>query len=88
MEIESRSKKPQPLLVDYLVHFVKADGEARPKVFKWKEVELAPSSSITFTKKHSFRQVSTRRHYPGVHRFEVQINGRTVAGTEVLVEDA
>lgn len=85
VDIESRSKKPQPLLVDYVVHFVKADGSARPKVFKWKEIELAQGAAVRLQKKHSFRQVSTRRHYPGVHRIEVQINGRAVAAAEVLV---
>lgn len=88
VEIASRSKRPQPLLVDYVVHFVKADGSARPKVFKWKEIELAPGATISLQKKHSFRQVSTRRHYPGAHRFEVQINGRAVAAAEVLVRSA
>ncbi|MEM6704722.1 MAG: DNA alkylation repair protein [Acidobacteriota bacterium] len=86
LEVKSRAKRAQPLLVDYAVHFVKADGSARPKVFKWKQIELTPGASLSLQKKHSFRQVSTRRHYPGTHRIEVQINGRTAAATEVVVE--
>lgn len=26
--------------------------------------------------------VSTRRYYPGVHRFEVQVNGTVLAGAD------
>ncbi|MDB4385573.1 DNA alkylation repair protein, partial [Opitutaceae bacterium] len=79
LEITSQSSRPHPLLIDYVVHYVKASGATAPKVFKWKEVTIGPKSSLTLTKQQLIRDFSTRRHYPGEHRIDVQINGHTLA---------
>ena len=73
--LRSTSAAPQPLLVDYVVHFVKADGKTRPKVFKLKQVELAAGERLELKHRVSLKQHSTRTHDPGVHRIEVRING-------------
>jgi 3-methyladenine DNA glycosylase AlkC len=73
--ITSRAPRAQELLVDYAVHFVKANGASRPKVFKLKQVALVARSSARFEGKVSFAQMTTRRHYPGRHRIEVLVNG-------------
>jgi len=61
----------QQLLVDYSVHFVKADGEPRAKVFKLRRLELLPKVPMRLSGQVSFAGLTTRRHYPGVHRIEV-----------------
>lgn len=86
LEITSQSSRPQPLLIDYVVHYVKASGATSPKVFKWKEVTLGPKSSLTLTKQQLIRNFSTRRHYSGEHRIDVQINGRTLATTRFILK--
>ena len=53
------------LLVDLRVHFVKANGRPSPKVFKLKELDLAPHASAELTKTISLAQHTTRTHYPG-----------------------
>jgi hypothetical protein len=63
-------------MVDYVVYFMKANGKQAPKVFKAAKKSLKPGESVNITKKHSFKQRSTRVHYPGKHSLEVQINGR------------
>jgi 3-methyladenine DNA glycosylase AlkC len=77
--LRSTSRKPQPLLIDYAVHHVKADGRTSPKVFKGWKLELAPGEARTLTKSHSFAPVTTRRYHAGEHPIEVSINGRTAA---------
>ena len=62
-------------LVDLRVHFVKADGSARPKVFKGAEVTLPPGDRATVRKTVSIAQHSTRTHHPGTHRIEILLNG-------------
>lgn len=74
-EITSTGRKVQELLVDYAVHFMKANGETRPKVFKLAGVTLAPSGVKEFRGTLSFEQMTTRRHYPGRHRIELLVNG-------------
>lgn len=71
---------PQDLLIDYLVHYVKANGSTSPKVFKLTTRTLAPGETVTIEKKHALRPVTTRVHYPGQHTIEVQVNGQIVGG--------
>lgn len=77
----SEARRPQDLIVDYVVHYPRASGRASAKVFKWKTLTLRPGESITLTKRQLIRDFSTRRHHPGRHELELQINGRIVART-------
>jgi 3-methyladenine DNA glycosylase AlkC len=74
----STSSRAQSLAVDYLVHFVKADGSTSPKVFKGWVLSLEAHEQRTMVKRHSLRVITTRRYYPGVHAIEVQVNGASV----------
>lgn len=76
-EIASMGKEDQYLLIDYAVHFVKANGATKPKVFKLREVVLAPSTRIDLGGAISLAEMTTRRHYPGRHRINALINGVT-----------
>jgi 3-methyladenine DNA glycosylase AlkC len=77
--ITSSASKSQRLLVDYVVHYARASGKAAEKVFKWTSLDLAPRESITLTKRQIIRDFSTRKHHAGIHRVELQINGRRLA---------
>jgi 3-methyladenine DNA glycosylase AlkC len=79
--LTSTAARLERLVIDYVVHYVKADGETSAKVFKWAVTSLAPEQSLELTKRQSIRDFTTRRHYPGRHRVEVQINGHRVAET-------
>lgn len=84
--ISSRAQDAQLLMVDFVVHYVKAAGSTSPKVFKWTQVELPAGGDLELEKRHVFRHVSIRRIHPGAHRVELQINGQVVA--EACVEVA
>ncbi len=70
-----RSAAAQTLLVDYAMHFCKANGKTAPKVFKLKRVQLRAKETVTLEGRVSFKELSTRRHYAGLHRLEAVING-------------
>lgn len=74
-ELASTGKKDQELLIDYAVHFVKANGATRPKGFKLRKIILSPSARVELGGAISFEDMTTRRHYPGHHRSDVLING-------------
>lgn len=74
--LASTSRERQMLAVDYRVHYVKASGATSVKVFKWRELALAPGERVTLLKRQVVRDFTTRRHHAGRHRLEVQINGR------------
>jgi 3-methyladenine DNA glycosylase AlkC len=69
--------KRQRVMADLVVHFVKARGTGA-KTFKLKAVELPPRGSVALRKTLALKQLTTRRHYPGVHRVEALLNGRRV----------
>ena len=81
VQLCSTSSQAQALEVDYVVHHLRANGSTSPKVFKGWKVKLAPDATTTMRKRHSLRQVSTRQLYPGLHRIELQINGKAMAET-------
>lgn len=77
--IKSLAGRKQKLAVDYAVHFKKANGSSRPKVFKLKVVSLAPGKELQLNKRQTIKAISTRKYYPGTHELEILINGQTAA---------
>jgi 3-methyladenine DNA glycosylase AlkC len=75
--LASTAKGTQTLLVDYAVHFMKANGTSRPKVFKLKRLALEHGARLELSGKISFADLTTRRHYPGRHRIDLVVNGVT-----------
>ncbi len=76
--IKNASQKPQIIRLEYLIFFSKKTGTQSAKVFQWNSKTLAPGTH-RFSKKHSFQQRTTRKHYPGKHLIEIRLNGETVA---------
>ncbi|MFZ1502901.1 MAG: DNA alkylation repair protein [Nitrospira sp.] len=86
-EIANRASLAQRLLVDLRVHYVKANGAQRPKVFKLKQLQLAPRETAQVGKTLLLAQLTTRTHYPGQHAVDVLINGQAYRlGTFELTE--
>lgn len=75
--LRNTRRKPQQLLVDFRIHYRKANGKSSPKVFKLRRVELAPGESLRLEKSVSLREMTTRRHYPGRHEVDLVVNGAT-----------
>jgi 3-methyladenine DNA glycosylase AlkC len=74
-ELMSESDQDQRLLIDYAVHFVKANGKRAPKVFKLRELVLPTGGDIGLEGTISFAEMSTRKPRPGVHRIDLLVNG-------------
>ncbi len=74
-EIKSKSKQAQNLVIDYIIHHVKANGKLAPKVFKLTKKTLKAGETLQITKRHAFRPISTRKYYSGKHVLEIQVNG-------------
>lgn len=73
--LASTSAREQELLVDYAVHYVKADGSRRPKVFKGRRLTLAAGAEEALRFTRSFADMTTRRHHPGRHAAALLVNG-------------
>ena len=74
-------KKPEQakLRLEYGVYYVKANGTLSRKVFKIKEGLFTKETKYTFSRKHGFRPLTTRKHYAGTHEISLIINGKEYA---------
>ncbi len=70
------------LMIDYVVHFVKANGSTSPKVFKWVDKQAVKSPSLSAVRKHAIKPITTRKYYPGTHALEIKVNGVSLAMEE------
>ena len=75
-ELTSTASKPQSLVVDYLVHFRKANGKLAAKVFKGTKLVLEPRETHKYSRSHPIRPITTRKYYPGTQGLSLRINGQ------------
>ena len=75
MTLEKTTAEDNLLMVDYIMHFQKANGKQAPKVFKWLDRHFDSATNEIVSKKHSFKKITTRKYYPGIHTVEVMVNG-------------
>ncbi|WP_296493366.1 DNA alkylation repair protein [Rhodoferax sp.] len=86
--LTSTHTRGQRVLADLAVHYVKASGQAKAKVFKLKTLALAPGQTTLLAKTLSLKEMSTRKHYPGPHQVDVVLNGEPLClGTFELLND-
>jgi 3-methyladenine DNA glycosylase AlkC len=76
--LQSTSTRPQHLLVDVAVHFVKARGATAPKVFKLGRLTLGARERVDLETSFSLAVHTTRVPRPGRHAVDVIVNGRPI----------
>lgn len=87
-DITNMGTEDVALAVDYLIHYRKANGSQSAKVFKASTLTLAPGECRSLSKRHAFRQMTTRVHHPGMHALELQVNGAVHGHAEFVLETA
>ena len=85
-EIQNKGSKTLPFMVDYIIHYPKANGRLSPKVFKLKSIQLQGGERVHIEKKISFKKVTTRVHYPGQHEISIQVNGQKKGQTHFTLK--
>jgi len=73
------------LRIEYIVDFVRQNNKTGKKVFKISEGNYSESVR-EISKKHSFREISTRRYYPGKHALSIIVNGEILAKKSFLIK--
>lgn len=85
MTLQLTAHATQTWMIDFAVHYQKANGSTAAKVFKWREIKVKSGQSISLTKAIDFKPISTRKYYPGEHKVEVLINGQSVTCTTLAL---
>lgn len=62
------------LRVEYILYFLRKNSHHNKKVFKLAEGDFKESSKY-FSKKYSFKQISTRHYYRGLQKISIVVNG-------------
>lgn len=68
--------------LEYAVYFLKKNGIHSKKIFQITTKNFA-KGLFNFSKKHSFRDLSTRKHYAGKHLISLVVNGVEVEKKEL-----
>jgi 3-methyladenine DNA glycosylase AlkC len=61
--------------LEYGIDYVKSNGKRNRKIFQISEISLKENQKKSYTKKHSFADSSTRKHYAGSHSITLIVNG-------------
>lgn len=69
------TKEATKVRLEYGIDYVKANGKSNRKIFQISEIALKENEKKTYTKKHSFADLSVRKHYPGIHSITLIVNG-------------
>lgn len=70
-----QAEKAARIRLEYGMDYMKANGRRNRKIFQISEISLEEHGKKTYTKKHSFADASTRKHYPGAHSVTLIVNG-------------
>lgn len=86
-DVQSNANSPQQLVIDYKLHFMRANGQHNIKVFKLKNLHMAAMQAVQLSKTHSFKPITTRKYYSGTHKIEIMVNGITRQSCEFELAD-
>lgn len=84
--IQLREGEPVRVRIEYGIDFVKARGQVSRKLFLLSDKIVSGGTRLTGTRTHRFADLTTRRHYPGMHRIALLVNGQEAAFTVVELQ--
>ncbi|MEH0158351.1 DNA alkylation repair protein [Limibacter armeniacum] len=80
--IQNNASNVMLLRIEYAIDYLKANGKHNRKVFKLSEITIGAKQTLKYSRKQSFANMTTRKHYKGLHRLSIIINGIEKATTD------
>ena len=77
--VRNESDQPMAIRIDLQMEYRTATGQYSKKVFKIKEGSLAARQTEPIQRHRPFTDFTIRKHYPGLHRFALIVNGKPMA---------
>ena len=77
---------PIHVRIEYGIDFIKANGSTSRKSFLISDKTVPGGTRLVGTRMHGWKELTTRRHHPGVHRIVLLVNGRETAETAVTLQ--
>jgi len=80
------AKEATKVRLEYGIDYVKSGGKRNRKIFQLSEISLKENTKKSYVRKHSFADVSTRKHYPGTHSVTLIVNGAERGTLDFVLE--
>jgi 3-methyladenine DNA glycosylase AlkC len=74
-KLHHQEKKAVQMRLDYAIYYMKSNGKQSKKVFRMNDGLFEKNKHYPFIKKQHFKDLTTRKHYPGAHKLAIIING-------------
>lgn len=75
-EVTLKEKITEEVRIEYKIYFMKANGKLSPKIFQVGTYRLDAKQTISFKRKHTFADLTTRKHHRGKHQISIVVNGK------------
>jgi len=69
------TKEATKVRLEYGIDYMKSNGKHNRKIFQISEITFKAKQKKAYEKTHSFEELSTRKHYPGLHKITLIVNG-------------
>jgi 3-methyladenine DNA glycosylase AlkC len=83
--IQNTTSTSLQIRLEYGIDYQTLSGKTSVKVFKIRELELKPGQSERIARHQRFQDFTTRKHYAGLHRLRILMNGKMMAEQEFEV---
>ncbi|MBK9338499.1 MAG: hypothetical protein IPM98_18985 [Lewinellaceae bacterium] len=83
--VKNTAQTPHQIRLEYGIDYITGSGKISPKIFKIKEMILAPGQTERVQKRQRFTDFTTRKHYAGTHRLRILVNGREMSAVAFVV---
>jgi 3-methyladenine DNA glycosylase AlkC len=85
--LKIQPKAETNIKVNLIMGFMKANGKLSEKTFHLMDKKIYGTDEINGTKKYEWKDLTTRKHYPGLHTFTLTLNGTRLAETSIMLLD-
>lgn len=72
---------PAHIRLEYGIDFIKFNGSPSRKLFLLSDKTVPGGSHLSGRRTHSFADLTARKHYPGIHRITLLVNGKEATQT-------
>jgi len=84
--LHNLERKTERIRLEYGIGYQTGKAKISRKVFKIGEFMADPGVPIAISRKLSFKDLTTRKHYEGVHELWIQVNGQKLKEAKFFVQ--
>jgi 3-methyladenine DNA glycosylase AlkC len=81
----NQEKKATLFRLEYAIDYITSTGKTSRKIFRITENKFQPAETISISRKQSFKDFTTRKHFSGKHYLTILANGKNLARAEFMV---